>query len=294
MQTQTISLEERIARWQATFAGQFTSSPVADAPPSFACDVCEDRGVVRVDLPYDHPQFGKLFPCPNPNCPTANANRASASARLLKRSGLPAKYAALNFNTWYALPDYLRAGKELAAASAWLFARGGAFTLDEAAATLDYALIGADEPREWLVLQGGLGVGKTGLAAAAMNQMALVGRAALYYRVGDLFADVQSRYGQTEGASADQLLEEVKSAPALILDEMNVPRVSDDKQRIIEEIIRYRHGRDLPTLITCNVDAKAFAAMWGERTADVIFEQAHWIIVKGERLRRRAEIKESF
>lgn len=287
-----ISLEERIAQYRLQFPDAFSSPPVAPAPPS--CATCADMGCVRHDVPYDHPDFGKLFPCPNPDCPTVLEQRQRRFAGLLKHSGLPAKYARLTFESWGTLPAAQRAGKDLAVASAYLFATTEAFSLNHAAGVVDAAPPGYDELRGWLVLQGALGVGKTGLAAAAMNEMLLRGRAALYYRIGDLFADIQSRYGQKDGASADELLEAVKSAPALILDEMNVPKASDDKLRIVEELIRHRHGRELPTLITCNIGVKEFAALWGERTSDVVFEQAHWIVMKGDRLRRSAEIQESF
>lgn len=283
---------ERLERFKSSVEAHLSSPLVPPPPPSAVCETCDDIGWIIIKsaaCPAGEPRV-----CPNPQCTAGREHREARSLRLLKRSGLPSRYAALTFETWYALPDALRAGKELAAACAWLFANGGAFSLDEAATALELEPMGSDERRAWVVLQGGLGVGKTGLAAAAMNEMALTGKAALYYRVGELFADIQSRYGSESGLSADDLLETVKATPVLILDEMNVPRASDDKQRIIEEIIRYRHGRDLPTLITCNVAPKEFTAMWGERTSDVVFEQAHWIFVRGERLRRSALVMESF
>lgn len=286
-----ITLEERIARFTKQY-GIEPSPPVPPAPPSHKCETCADVGWI-IGKTADCPN-GKPILCPNPACIIANEQRAASAAKQLQRSGLPARYAPLTFKSWYEQPDAFRVGKELAAGAAWMFSRGGAFSLNDAAVAAGYEAIGEDEPRSWLVLQGGLGVGKTGLAAASINEMVIAGRSALYYRTGELFADIQSRYGQDEGVSADQLLETIKAAPVLVLDEMNVSRASDDKQRIVEELIRYRHGNDLPTLITCNVDTKKFEAMWGERTADVIFEQAHWIVVQGARLRRSAKVQESF
>jgi DNA replication protein DnaC len=250
--------------------------------------------MIGCDVPVEHPQFGKLFPCTNPDCPKAQEQRQRRFAGLLQHSGLPAKYARMTFNTWYSLPKAQRAGKELAAACAALFAMTESFSLDDAATADDLPAPGFEERRGWLVLQGPVGVGKTGLAAASMNEMLLRGRAALYYRLGDLFADVQRGYKPNAAVSADDLLEAVKTAPALFIDEMNVPKASDDKLRIVEELVRYRHGRELPTCITCNVSPADFVALWGERTADVLFEQSHWIVLRGERLRRSAEIQESF
>jgi len=287
-----ITLEERIARFTAQYGIELASPPVPPAPPSYQCDTCGDVGWLLVRS-ADCPQ-GEAKACPNPDCAAAHEQRAHSAARQLQRSGLPARYAALSFESWYALDAAFRQGKELAAGAAWMFSQSRPFSLNDAALAAGYEATGDAEERAWLVLQGGLGVGKTGLAAAAINEMVFAGRSALYYRTGELFADIQSRYGQSEGVSADTLIDSIKSAAVLVLDEMNVPRASDDKQRIVEEIIRYRHGNDLPTLITCNVTTKEFAGMWGERTADVIFEQAHWIIVQGARLRRSAKVQESF
>lgn len=286
-----ITLEERIARFAQQY-GLEPSPPVPPAPPSPKCPMCGDFGWI-IGKSLDCPN-GKPMICPNPNCTVANEQRIASAAKQLQRSGLPSRYAALSFTSWYALDAAFRQGKELAAGAAWMFAQNRPFSLNDAAVAAGYDTIGETEARSWLVLQGGLGVGKTGLAAAAINEMILNGRSVLYYRTGELFTDIQSRYGQSDGVSADTLIESIKSAPALVLDEMNVPRASDDKQRIIEEIIRYRHGNDLPTLITCNVTTKEFSVMWGERTSDVVFEQAHWIVVQGARLRRSAKIQESF
>lgn len=263
-------------------------SPPSSAAPPQECETCGGTGVVRYEVPVGHEKFGKLFPCPNPECASRQQAESKRREKMLTRSGLPAMYAKLTFDTWMALPAILRQRKELAAGAAWMFSqkRSDGFSLQDAANVTGMAGSFSHESRSWLVLQGNLGVGKTGLAAAALNQMLAQGRPGLYYRLGELFADIQGRYKAEKGVSADSVLDRIKSSPVLVLDEMNVPAASDDKKRIIEELIRYRHGNGLPTLITCNVDPRRFAAMWDERTADVIFEQAHWVPVLGERLRR--------
>jgi len=278
-------MNARMARYLGVSLDELLSSPpIPPSPPM--CDTCGDLGVVSPDVRRDHPLWGKLIPCPA-GCPAVQQQRAAKSARLLTRSGLPAKYTALTFETWYAQDSAALAGKQIAAAAAWSAVGGGLYSLSDAAALVGLSGSYSSDPRGWLVLQGPMGTGKTGLAASIVNERAARGLDSLFYRAADLFADVQGRYGkQDDGGSADDLLDQVKRAALLVLDELNVPQPSADKQRIIEEVIRYRHGRDLPTVITCNVGVEDFTKMWGGRASDVVLEAAHWIVVGGLKIRR--------
>ena len=48
-----------------------SSSPPSSAPPppQFCCESCGGAGVVRHAVPFGHPDWGKLHPCPDPACP---------------------------------------------------------------------------------------------------------------------------------------------------------------------------------------------------------------------------------
>jgi DNA replication protein DnaC len=271
-----------------------------DAAPAFMCETCEDKGYVRPDVPFGHSLFGKLIDCPAPGCEAAAANRQRRVEMRLKSAAVPDKYKELSFTTWYSLPVTQRAGKELAAAAAWCFAAsapGCAFSMAEAAVTAGQSSAGYDtEDRSWLVLQGDLGTGKTGLAAAIVHELTWNGHSIFFYRLQEMFKDIQRGY--SDGTS-DSTLTAVQTAPALVLDEFNVPvgadgKASQDKQRLLEEIIRYRTSRALPTVITCNLDQAALTKMWGERTIDVVAEAAHWIVLTGQKIRRGAKSTRSF
>jgi len=110
----------------------------------------------------------------------------------------------------------------------------------------------------------------------------------------DMFTEIQSRYVATEPPTADEIVKSIKTAPVLVLDEFNVPNVSADKSRLVEEIIRYRHGNRLATIITCNVNPQEFESMWGGRTADVTMESAHWIELGGAKIRKTDSAIRSF
>lgn len=271
----------------------------AAAPELHMCEACADTGYVRYNVPLNHPDFGKMRDCPAAGCEAAAANRERRAALRLKSACVPDKFGELTFGTWANLPATARAGKDLAAAAAWTFAQAApecSFSLAEAAAAVGVSGEHDQEARNWIVLQGDMGLGKTGLAAAAVREMSERGHSAFFYRLAEMFKDIQRGY---QDGTADSTLTAVQTAPALVLDEFNVPTGSDgkasaDKQRLLEEIIRYRHARALPTLITCNLDQRELSKMWGERTVDVIAEAAHWIVLTGVKLRRGAKSTKSF
>lgn len=261
------------------------------APAAPTCPTCEGLGLIRFDVPTSDERFGKLYPCPEAGC----AARAEAAARradaLLTRSGVPGTYRELTFDSWYTIPEQQRAGKELAAAAAWVWAHKLSVSLRGAADLFEHpdAAQQKDIYKPWLVFQGDLGLGKTGLAAAATNQLAAAGRQPLFYRLQEMFSEIQSRYGDNEtGRNADEIISQIQRAEVLILDECNVPgqRASEDKARLMEEVVRYRHARQLPTLLTLNASQTDFEKQWGRRTADVVFSSAHWLELTGPRLRR--------
>jgi DNA replication protein DnaC len=295
-----LPLEERIARILATVAVDNTLPP--SPPPLPVCETCGGRGVVGIKAEVGSPNFGKIITCPNKTCPEGNTIRLAKYDRLMTKSGLPDTYKALTLAGFAELSADQRKGKELAAGAAWMFSQTAAdnhyFSLQEAAAvvTEDRQIINrySSERKNWLVLQGGLGLGKTGLAAAVVNELSLSLTPVLFFRLQELFQEIQGRYGKTEGASADDLILEIQRATVLILDEFNISNKSADKTRIVEEIIRYRHGRSLPTIITCNLDMKGIADAWGDRTADVIGERAHWLVMGGQKLRRIGQEVPSF
>lgn len=290
-QADFLEFRDKLARSSGLTIEELESLPPVSPPPP-QCSSCGDLGYVKYDVPTHHSLFGKLHPCPNDECPTAAARRSEAAARRLTRSGIPAKYAAFTFDTFYSQPAELLHGKQIAAAACWCMCDGRLFSLEGAASLASLKGAYPTEGRGWIVLSGPMGLGKTGLAAAVVNERASRGADSVFYRLADLFADIQGRYGRGAdgGPSADDLLDDVKRSALLVLDECNVPKPSEDKARIVEEIIRHRHGRDLPTLITTNLNPNEFATMWGGRTADVVLENAHWLNMTGPRLRRSASV----
>lgn len=261
-----------------------------------ACSVCDDAGFL---IGYDPnlPAKGRIImPCTA--CEKGREAQQRYYDQFLTEGGLPERYRQYTFDTFRALPKEARAGKQLAYAGAYLFAtrRDHRFTIGDLYDFLKAKtpkLEGADPARRSLVLYGAFGVGKTGLAAAIFNHLlgqSLVREAALYVRVQDLLHAVQKTYDQDyRGESRDAMVWRIKTAPVLILDEFGLHTISNDRSEIMEEIMRYRCGRDLPFVSTTNDAPDGFRKAWGGRIAEVMLEAAHWIPMGEPSLRNQVQ-----
>lgn len=265
-------------------------------PECGVCEVCAGRGYVRPALHSSHPEFGRLFPCPA-HCEAARQAESDGLQRLIGRSRLPVEYRYLTFETFDELPESQRLGKVTARAAAASFVNNadGGYYVDRRELGESLGQAAELDLRNWLVFHGQHGRGKTGLAAAILNYLLSTGRFALYTRLQDLIKAIQARYGDAPqggyrdefgDVTADQIIDTVKRAPVLLLDEFDLPDAQrSDKQSIVENIIRFRHGEILPTVITTNLDADGVELRWGTTTMSVMRQRAHWIPVTGENLR---------
>lgn len=282
-------LDAILSRIQIVESDEPESAPV--------CETCGGLGYIRFSVPWGHALWGKMSLCDNESCTVASEIRAQNYKQAMKSSGLPDSYARLTFSTFLDLSEAEKRGKGLALGACWVFAHNRPehlVTLEDAAAAVGKKYQAESRPKNWIVLQGGLGLGKTGLAAAVVNELSEQGEPVLYMRLQDMFTEIQSRYAATESPSADDVVKRIKAAPVLVLDEFNIPNVSNDKARLVEEIIRYRHGNRIPTIITCNVTPQEFESMWGGRTVDVTLESAHWIELSGVKIRKTDSAIRSF
>jgi DNA replication protein DnaC len=192
--------------------------------------VCGGLGFVREDVPVDHPDFGKLFPC---QCRLAELKQRRQE-RLLSLSNL-ANLARMTFETF--IPE------------------GYGLTPDKAAKlrfAYEEALRYAESPSGWLILFGGYGCGKTHLAAAIANRVIRRGQAVLFVVVPDLLDHLRATYGPNSLVSYDERFEEVRNSPLLILDDLGTQSSTAWAQEKLFQILNYRYNARLPTVITSN------------------------------------------
>ncbi len=219
------------------------------------CEICGGLGVVTLDVPIDHPDFGKAFPC---ICQTDKI-RTRKATQLRTLSNLDA-YADKTFGTFQIDCSLLNANDaddaDLREACSNLV---NASDLTESqrrqintAARL--ALRYAEEPDSWLLLQGTYGTGKTHLAVAIANTRLARGEPVLFITVPDLLDHLRSAFGPSSEVAYDERFEQIRTAPLLILDDLGAESQTAWAQEKLYQLLSHRHALRLPTVITTNAD----------------------------------------
>lgn len=206
------------------------------------CPQCAGVGWLRRDVPLGHPDFGRPMPC---RCKVQEFKQQSVE-RLHAMSRLGDQLRSMTFETFLTrgIPydtDDLR----------------GKWTVEEVDRSLSqawkHARSFAADLHGWFVLLGDFGCGKTHLAVAIANERIAHGEPALFQVVPDLLDHLRATFAPTSSVTYDDLFEEVRTAPLLILDDLGAQSNSPWAEEKLFQIINYRYNYRLPTVITSNV-----------------------------------------
>lgn len=187
---------------------------------------CESDGLVRVPrFPYG-PDRVIVYYVP---CQKDKAYRQAKRAELLmKSSRLPEAFKSKTFDTFVVTP-----GTQEAHALA--------------------RKVAEDPSAKGLLLAGPPGVGKSHLAAAIVNARLAAGRQALFCMVPEMLSDIR-RVIKDDDASCE-LMDLVKQAELLILDDLGAERATEWAREITLIIISARLAADRQTVVTTNYEA---------------------------------------
>ena len=182
------------------------------------------------DVPVDSPDFGVAVPC---TCVQVNWE-ARVPDRLKRFSNIGA-LSRLTFENL--IPQGRRPDPE----SQRLFK-----------SAFETAKRYADEPRGWLLLTGNSGSGKTHLAAAIANHCIDLRIRTFFMVVPDLLDHLRATFGPNSDVSYDQLFEQVRTVPLLILDDLGTQSGSPWAAEKLFQVFNYRYNSRLPTVVTTN------------------------------------------
>ena len=114
----------------------------------------------------------------------------------------------------------------------------------------------AADPDGWLTLLGDTGVGKTHLAVAIANEQIKKGTNVFFVLVPDLLDYLRFTYSPESTATYDDVLDEVKNASLLVLDDLGRENTTPWAAEKLYQIISHRYNSRASTVITA---AKDFA-----------------------------------
>src|SRR5258708_32183487 len=208
-------------------------------------------GIVGVDVPVGHPDFGKALPCVR----QAQKIKGRKAAQLRTISNLDA-YQDKEFSTFEIDHSLLEDNEQYLKKLCANAKKSRPMTPEQwsqVKASLEEAIHYAQEPQGWLLLWGTYGTGKTHLAAGIGNYRLEKGEPVLFMTAPDLLDHLKATFGPTSEIAYDELFERMREAPLLILDDLGAEKQSDWAQEKLYQLLNHRHARRLPTVITTTI-----------------------------------------
>ena len=110
--------------------------------------------------------------------------------------------------------------------------------------------------------------GKTHIAAAIANRRIERGHPALFLTVADLLDHLRATYRDDAEQDFDDLLDQVRSAPLLILDDLDAYAETPWAREKFFQVVSHRFNAALPTVFTCVRPPDRIDPRLGTRLAD--------------------------
>ncbi|MCH8831335.1 MAG: ATP-binding protein [Chloroflexi bacterium] len=199
------------------------SEPAADL-----CPQCNGSGWVTRRVHIGHPDFGQAIPC---TCQqTQDADTRAAALRRYSNLGALSRISFATTNLEGPLADV---------PSRQMFSEG-----------VTAAARFAEDPQGWLVLTGPSGSGKTHLAVAIANRCIERNQTAFFIVAADLLDHLRAAYSPDNPVSYDELFEQVRNVPVLVLDDLSMANATPWAQEKLFQVINHRYNNALPTVVT--------------------------------------------
>lgn len=202
--------------------------PGGDDPESGKCPICGGIGRIVLDVPVDHPDFGKSFPC---ECTLRKLN--NERERKLERYSNLGPLTRLTFDNLR--PEGLDNSPSQQERFRQCYEKAKEF---------------AESPQGWLVLTGPTGCGKTHMAAAIANRCIHSGTAALWIIVPDFLDHLRATFSPGSDITYDEFFERVKGAPLLFLDDLGTHSSTQWAEEKLFQVLNHRFNAQLPTVVT--------------------------------------------
>jgi DNA replication protein DnaC len=218
-----------------------TSSRDSVLPPSEerageTCPVCKGAGFVHPALDSGKADFSRVVPC---RCSKGELRKKKTE--YLERYSNLGSLSQLTFDNLSPngkTPRHSERSEELQKRFAQVHQAAKAF---------------ADNPRGWLVFLGPSGSGKTHLACAVANHRLKLGEPVFYITAADLLDHLRSTFSPSSDTTYDELFEQVKNVPLLVLDDLGLGSATAWAKEKLEQLLHHRFNARLATIITADV-----------------------------------------
>lgn len=217
------------------------ATPRPDSEESRPCPTCKRGRVIPVRMPWGETMWPpRCGACARGLEQDEKAEQARHRVeQMLARSGITARLAPLTLHTY---PADNSGQAALDVAGGWL---------------RDYL---EHDSRANLLLFGGVGVGKTGLAWGIVRELCERGRSATLVNFRLLLHELREGIRQD---APNTLISRCRRVEVLCLDDLGAERATDFARDSLATLVEYRYGASLPTIVTSNYDPGKLAERLG-------------------------------
>ena len=141
------------------------------------------------------------------------------------------------------------------------------------------------QKRNSMIIFGGVGSGKTHLAAAIANALIDRGIPCLFGTFSEHLEHIREEYDHT---GQKKYLSMMKNTPMLVLDDIGKERKSDWTQQILFDVVNYRYEHMLPVVITTNFDFDRLGNYVGSAIFSRLYEMSGGVQTSGGDHRRKS------
>lgn len=225
------------------------------------CENCRgkcQKSSARWTQPVVHIDDETVYVSAKP-CQFASLNRANYGFKLAK---IPLKYTGKTFTDYRVTNE----NKSAVAIAKWLV---------------------NEKPTKGAYFYGGVGTGKTFLAAIVAQSFISDGRQVIFGDMPSLLADIKATFDGGESTSA--FLDKLLTVDLLVLDDIGAEKITDWSASQVYLLINGRYNAGLPVIVTSNYDfdglvkrygsdivAKRFTSRLREMTAQAFFGTHDW------------------
>ena len=207
------------------------SLPSVEEGAGEICPICKGAGFVHPALDSGKVDFSRVVPC-----------KCSKGELRKKKTEYLEKYSNLGALAQLTFDNLSAKGKAAIAISQEHFAQ-----------VYQAAKAFAENPEGWLVFLGPSGSGKTHLACAIANHRLSLGEPVFYIGAADLLDHLRSAFSPTSDTSYDEMFEQVKNVPLLVLDDLALGTATTWAKEKLEQLLQHRFNTRLATVITTDV-----------------------------------------
>jgi DNA replication protein DnaC len=210
--------------------------PASEEDAGETCPVCKGAGFVYPALDSGKPDFSHVVPC---QCSKGELRKRKTE--YLERYSNLGSLSQLTFDNLSPkgrTARHTERSKESQERFAQIYEAAKAF---------------ANNPHGWLVFLGPSGSGKTHLGCAVANHRLRLGEPVFYIAAADLLDHLRSTFGPSSDTTYDELFEQVKNVPLLVLDDLALGSATAWAKEKLEQLLHHRFNARSATIITADV-----------------------------------------